>query len=361
MNTSFNEKLIAYLALLSGLSVSSVAIFYSVSGLTAIFPAAIIPIIVMGVVLEIGKIVASLWLKQNWKVSHTMIKLYLSVAVAVLMLFTSIGIFGYLSKAHLDQNTSTGEIAAQVEIIDAKISTEKENIAAARANITQMDATIAQVMGRDNINSVTARKSQQAERASLQRIITQSQTRITALNAERAPIASGLRKVEAEVGPIKYIAAFFYNSSDPALLEKSVTWVIILIITVFDPLALILLIASQVSFQRISEKRLLMAETPVIQSIPEEIKIDPPSIPVEYATPVTVVPQDVPIESDTPLSLVPLEEPVENTVAEEEEDPPMSIDDVAATYITKSKRKPRVNKQVIPLKHYMSANTVINL
>lgn len=270
MNTTFSEKVIAYLTLLSGLIISVVAVYYSVSGLTAIFAAATIPIIVMGVALEVSKIIASIWLKQNWTIAPKLIKFYLSAAVAVLMAITSMGIFGFLSKAHLDQNMPTANISAQVALLDEKLKTEHETIESAHAELKQMSTAVDQAMSRstdergaDKASAI--RKAQQRERASLMAVISQSQQRIVTLNNERAPMAVELRKVEAEVGPIKYIAAFFYGTTDSIILEKAVTWVIILIIVVFDPLALILLVASQVSFQNMRQPRIIKDDTiPVI-------------------------------------------------------------------------------------------------
>lgn len=285
MKTTLNEKIIAYLALLSGLTISAVAIYYSVSGLVAIFAAATIPIIVMGVTLELSKIVASVWLKQNWKTAPKLIKLYLCVAVALLMVITSMGIFGFLSKSHLDQNMPTAEAGAQIALLDEKILTEKNNIDANQKVITQMDNAVDQIIGRSNdergaARSVALRRSQQKERAALAGNIALSQKTIAALSQEKAPIAVTLRQVEAEVGPIKYIAAFFYGATDTAILEKAVTWVIILIIVVFDPLALILLIASQVSFQQFRERKALENE---------QVTIIPVSLPIEDAVVESIV------------------------------------------------------------------------
>jgi hypothetical protein len=260
MRASFNEKLIAYLALLSGLSVSAVAVYYSVAGLTAIFAGAIIPIIIMGVVLEVGKIIATVWIKQNWSVAPRLIRSYLIVAIVVLMLITSIGIFGFLSKAHFDQSMPTGDVVDRIAVIDEKIRTEKENIDANRKALQQMDAGVDQIMSRTTdergaARAAALRKSQQRERNQLYNDIATTQEAIRKLNEERIPIAKELRKVEAEVGPIKYIAAFVYGNTDPSILEKAVTWVIISIIVVFDPLAIILLLASQISFQIIREQQ----------------------------------------------------------------------------------------------------------
>jgi len=258
MKPTTNEKFLAYLALFSGLSLSIVAEFYSILGLTAIFAAAVIPVIIMGIALGVGKITATLWLKQNWKIAPYSIRTYLSVAIVVLMLITSMGIFGFLSKAHSDQSLVSGDVQAKISVYDEKIKTEKDNIDANRKSLKQMDEAVDQVMARSTSEggadkSVAIRRSQQKERARLLADITESQKRVSSLNESRAPIAAEVRKVEAEVGPIKYIAAFVYGATDESILEKAVTWVIITLIIVFDPLAVILLLASQISFQRFRE------------------------------------------------------------------------------------------------------------
>ncbi len=254
MRYNTSDKLIAYLALISGLSISAVAIYYSVAGLMAIFAAAMIPIMIMGIVLEVGKLAATVWLKQNWSRAPKFLKTYLLLAILSLMLLTSMGIFGYLSKAHLDQAVPTGDVAAKVSLLDEKIKTERDNIETARTALKQMDAQVDARLSRSDDEkgaerAVQIRRQQQAERGRLQKDISDAQTRIAKLNEERAPIASELRKVEAEVGPIKYIAALIYgDQADQNLLEKAVRWVIIVIVLVFDPLAVILLLASQYSF-----------------------------------------------------------------------------------------------------------------
>jgi hypothetical protein len=209
----------------------------------------------MGVTLEISKLVATVWLKMNWHRAPVLMRTYLLTAIAVLMLITSMGIFGFLSKAHLDQAVPTGDIAAKVAIFDEKIKTERDNIETARKALAQMDATVDQTIARSSDekgadNAVALRRSQHRERTNLQNEIAAAQKKIAAYNEERAPIAKDLRAVEAEVGPIKYIAALIYGENpDANVLEKAVTWVIIIIVFVFDPLAVILLLASQYSFQ----------------------------------------------------------------------------------------------------------------
>ena len=255
MKITTSDKAIAYLALISGLTISAVAVWYSVAGLVSIFAAAVTPIIVMGVALEVSKLIATVWLKLNWQRAPIFIKTYMTMAVAILMVITSMGIFGFLSKAHSDQSLVSGDVQSKIAVYDEKIKTAKENIDANRKALKQMDEAVDQVMGRSQDEkgadkAVALRKGQAKERTRLLSEITAEQKVITQLSEERAPIAAEVRKVEAEVGPIKYIAAFIYGDNpDANILEKAVTWVIIIIVSVFDPLAVILLLASQYSFQ----------------------------------------------------------------------------------------------------------------
>ena len=281
MRIHTSDKFIAWSALLSGLTVSAVAIYYSVAGLVAIFSAAVIPIIVMGVALEISKLAGTVWLKQNWTRAPYFIRAYLLAAIAILMLITSMGIFGFLSKAHSDQSLVSGDVQSRIAIYDEKIKTSKDNIDANRKALRQMDEAVDQVMGRSQDEkgadkAVAIRRAQQKERVRLQSEIAAEQKTITALSEERAPIAAEVRKVEAEVGPIKYIANFIYGDNpDANILEKAVTWVIIIIVVVFDPLAVILLLASQYSFQWFRKQE---EETPEIveaESVPEEPEAEP--------------------------------------------------------------------------------------
>jgi hypothetical protein len=241
--------------LLVALTISLVAAYYSIMGLTAIFAAATIPIIIMGGVLELGKVISTVWLHSNWRRVPFLFKAYLVPAVAFLMFLTSMGIFGFLSQAHLDQGIPSGDIAAQVSLYDEKIKTQRDNIESARRALKQMDATVDETIARSKtdqgaVNANAMRQRQAKERTQIQADIAKAQTEITKLQEQRAPVASQARKVEAEVGPIKYIAAFLYGDNpDANLLEQAVRWVIILIVIVFDPLALCLILAANKQFE----------------------------------------------------------------------------------------------------------------
>jgi len=209
----------------------------------------------MGGVLELGKVTAAVWLKNNWERASVTFKLYLLPAVVMLMLITSMGIFGFLSKAHNDQNLVSGDVLGKIAIYDEKIKIQKDNIESARRALQQMDAAVDQTMSRSNdekgADKATAiRRGQARERGNLQGEIARAQTEIVKLNDLRAPIAAEVRKVEAEVGPIKYIAKLIYEDNpDANILEKAVVWVIMTIVAVFDPLALVLILAAQQSIR----------------------------------------------------------------------------------------------------------------
>ena len=250
------------------LTISAVAAYYSIAGLCAIFAAAVYPIIIMGAALELGKIVATVWLHKFWHRAPIQFKIYLVPAIVVLMLVTSMGIFGFLSKAHMDQSVTVGDSSAQVQILDEKIKTEQDNIATSKKALAQMDSQVDQMLSRTTDDkgtnkAVQIRKQQAGERKSLQADIATAQSNIAQLQEQRAPLAAQSRKIEAEVGPIKYIAALIYGDNpDANLLERAVRWVIILLVLVFDPLALILILAAEqtVEWSREDDKKSKLQE-----------------------------------------------------------------------------------------------------
>ena len=356
------------LTFICALTISAIAIYYSVAGLAAIFAAAVIPIIVMGVALEIGKLVTAVWLHRYWSRAVWWLKSYLAVAVLVLMFITSMGIFGFLSKAHIEQTSMSQEQVALIETLDdketrslakierwrteldrlmsgddvrvdsliekeekgldkiyARINAEKDALRAdAKFKVEQQQTRITQAQDRRDAEIAAAEKKFEgsfggtkayddavkkaknnelsvASRAQkeilaintkldedlskvegkysadlkaindriqnlrnqantktvdidgrvleLEGFIENEQAKIDAVNEEKFGYEKEYRKLEAEVGPIKYIAEFIYGEqADENLLEAAVRWVIIIIIFVFDPLAVLLLIASQYSF-----------------------------------------------------------------------------------------------------------------
>ena len=270
--------LFGYFTLFVALLIEVVAAYYSITGLAAIFSGAIIPILIMGGSLELGKVVAAVWLKNNWERASLTFKLYLLPAVVVLMLITSMGIFGFLSKAHNDQNLVSGDVQGKIAIYDEKIKTAKENIDANRKALKQMDESVDQSMARSADEkgadkAVALRRSQAKERARLQQEISAEQKTISSLNEQAAPIRAEVRKVEAEVGPIKYVAKLIYDDNpDANILEKAVVWMIVIIVAVFDPLALVLILAAQQSIRWAKEESDEEAHARIEQELAETIQ-----------------------------------------------------------------------------------------
>jgi hypothetical protein len=260
---------LSYFTLFVALSLSAIAAWYSIIGLTAIFAAAVTPIIIMGGALEVAKITITVWLHEHWHQARWLMKLYLVPAVVVLMIITSMGIFGFLSKAHLDQSVPTGDVAARVALLDEQIRTQRDNIDTARAALKQMDDQVNERLARSDDDrgaerAVQIRRQQARERAALQQDIARAQAEIAQLNEQRAPIASELRSVEAKIGPIKYIAALIYGDNpDQNLLEKAVRWMIILLVIVFDPLAIMMVLAATESIKWRREQLLTPAAPPM--------------------------------------------------------------------------------------------------
>jgi hypothetical protein len=308
-----------YLLFGTALALSACAAYYSIMGLVAIFAAAAIPIFIMGSLLEISKLVVASWIYQNWKEVPRLMKYYFTTALVILMLLTSMGIFGYLSKAHLDQAIPTGDVQSKLALIDEKIKTEKENINANRKELTQLDAQVDQTLSRTTEasgadRSIAIRRAQQKDRVRILNEIGTAQAKIAKYNEERAPIASEVRKVEAEVGPIKYIAALLYGDNPEVdVLEKAVRWVIILIVMVFDPLAVLLLVAAnwqQKRNKQETEPKEVFIDEGELPPVPEEINkteiIEPIQVNINDEVPVweemrvTIKPEETLVEHTTP-------------------------------------------------------------
>ena len=241
-----------FLTFLTALALSGVAAYYSVIGLAAIFPGSFWPIIIMGSVLEGAKLVTVSWLYRNWNVAHIGMKSYLTAASIILMLITSMGIFGYLSKAHLEHSADTAPLAAKVQLLDEKIRVAKENLDANRKIIKQFDEQVDQTMGRSSdekgiANSVAIRRNQQKERIRIQTENETYQKTIAQLSEEKFPLQNQLSSAESDFGPIKYVAELIYGSGETDIIDKAVRLVIMLIMVVFDPLAVLLLIAANIS------------------------------------------------------------------------------------------------------------------
>ena len=248
--------ILAIITLLTALGISAVAAYYSIVGLMAIFSASAMSIAIMGVVLEIGKLITASWLYQNWKKVPFLLKSYLTLAVVVLMFITSMGIFGYLSKAHIDQGKGVAEIYLKVERVDNRIGTERNTIARYEKQLTNLDTALNRYLDLGAVSKGLAkREEQEPERKELVRLINESQKRIDDFLTERSEYQLQINSFEVEIGPIKYISALIYGDNALDYIDTAVRAVILTLVFVFDPLAVLLLISANMSMQDYNEQK----------------------------------------------------------------------------------------------------------
>ena len=248
--------ILAICTLFTALAISAVAAFYSIVGLMAIFSASAMSIAVMGIVLEVGKLITASWLYQNWKRVPLLLKSYLTIAVVVLMFITSMGIFGYLSKAHIDQGKGVAEIYLKVERVDNRIQTERNTILRYEKQLTNLDTALNKYLDVGAVSKGLAkREEQEPERKELVSLINKAQEKIDLLLTERAEYQLQINSFEVEIGPIKYISAIIYGDKALDYIDTAVRAVILILVFVFDPLAVLLIVSANMSFAEYSEKR----------------------------------------------------------------------------------------------------------
>jgi hypothetical protein len=246
------HNILAFLVLITGLALSGVAAYYSIIGLTAIFAGAFWPVVIMGSILEIGKLVAVSWLYHNWSYIKWRVKSYFLLAIVVLMGITSMGIFGFLSRAHIEHQVSieTGAASGQT-ILDEQIKFKQEEIADIDKQIKVIDDSINKIIEKKSgTSALSASKEQKKNR---QELVDQKNKLLEELKPMRIEKIKGdaeVKKLEAEVGPLKYVAEVIYEDSSNEVIDKAVRFVILLVIFVFDPLAVMLLLAFNITISR---------------------------------------------------------------------------------------------------------------
>ncbi len=248
----------ALLTLITALAISGIAAFYSIVGLMAIFSGAAMQIAIMGGALEVGKLVTASWLYQNWRNKNLgrTLKTYLFTAVIVLIFITSIGIFGFLSKAHLDQVKPAGNNQLIISTIDKQIAFEEKQIARAESTIAILDAAMEKYIDMEYVTrGLKERKKQEEEREALNAVIKSSTNKIVELNNEKFAVEKEQIALEADVGPLKYIAELVYGDNAKDMLDEAVRGLIIIFIFVFDPLAVLLLVSANISFRTTKEQK----------------------------------------------------------------------------------------------------------
>ena len=210
----------------------------------------------MGVVLESGKLVTAAWVYHNWKRTPKLLKGYLISAVVILMFITSMGIFGFLSKAHIEQTTVNSDNTLQIELIESQIQRERGSIERAENTLAQLDNALEKYVELGAVTKgLNARKEQETERNELNATITKSTETISSLTQKMSELNIERIAIEAEVVSIKYIAELLYGESTTGVLEDAVRGVILIIVFVFDPLAVLLLVAANQSLLHEQRRR----------------------------------------------------------------------------------------------------------
>ena len=248
------------LTFLSAISISVIAAGYSIVGLATLFAGAVVPIIAMGSALEVGKLVAASWLYHNWNSDvPRLLKSYLFGAIIILIFITSLGIFGFLSKAHLDQVKPTSSNNIKIEVIDKQINQQEIIIERAEKQINLLDKALEVYIDKEYVSKgLKERKKQEEERTLLTNTINDASDKIFELTNSKAELQLSQDKIEAEVGPIKYVAELIYGENAQDNFDKAVRFVILILIFVFDPLAVLLLIAANISLRQWRKKRNLI-------------------------------------------------------------------------------------------------------
>ena len=242
---------------ISAISISLIAAGYSILGLATLFAGAYVPIIAMGSALEVGKLVAASWLYHNWRSNiPKSLKAYLFTSIIILIFITSIGIFGFLSKAHLDQVKPTAGNTEQIELIDKKIKQEEKIIERAEKTLAQLDKALDVYIDKEYVSrGLKERNKQKEERDLLNKSIDEAMEKIANLNNSKSSINIEQLKLEADVGPLKYVAELIYGDNAKDHFDSAVRIIILILIFVFDPLAVLLLIAANISLNQWRDKR----------------------------------------------------------------------------------------------------------
>lgn len=229
------------IALVTALVISAIAGYFSVIGLATIFTGAFWSVVLMASALEIGKVVTVGWLSRNWNDAPKVIKYYLGVSVGILMVITSLGTFGYLSKAHLETTNQVQQSQLQIQPLETQLQLAERKLRNAQTSLDSLDRIVA---GVDVEQASRIVQRQKAQRRDLATEISDASRDIEALNAKILPLRTQQAQTEAEIGPLKYVAELVYGEDAKSHFDSAVRFVIIIIVFVFDPLAIVLLIAA---------------------------------------------------------------------------------------------------------------------
>lgn len=268
----------AALLMLTALSITSVAGYFAILGLMAIFPASPIAVAAMGAVLEVSKLVTASWVYRNWKSANKLLKTYFVLAVCTLSFITSMGVFGYLSKAHIEHTTVGGSTELQIAQLESKKAAAERRLNNAQTSLDTLDrlTTAENVLDANYI-----RNRQKREREALNKEIESATTDIQNIETDLIPLKTETLKLEAEVGPIKYVAELFYGSGDNATIDKAVRMMIVILIFVFDPLAILLVIAANMTILSLTNRE----DSSIIDNVVDDVETKTKVAPKRKKTP----------------------------------------------------------------------------
>ena len=237
------------LTILVALILSSVSAYFSVAGMAILFSGAALSVMVMASALELAKVMATVWLHHNWKTVPNLIRVYLCAALCVLILTTSMGAFGYLSRAHIEQASSSADYTLQIESLESKLKNQELTLEASRSRVESLNDILTKANDTDRAYLNTRQKN---ERAQLDLDIQEAVANIEKTNQELLPLRRSNNLIQSDIGPIKYVAELFYGEEEAKKhFDEAVRFIIFFIVLVFDPLAIVLLISGNYGLSRI--------------------------------------------------------------------------------------------------------------
>lgn len=254
-----------FLTLFSAISLSLCSGFFSIYGLTSLFTGNTVSIICMGCSLEVAKIIGTVWIHKNWNNNKFtfFLKSYMVMAIFVLMLITSMGVFGYLSFMHINDKAAASDISFQTSYIEDQILREKQTIESNKKQIEIMDKSLSAYIDNNKVSTgLSVRKSQQQERQEINKNISESYTNINALTQKLEPLKHSIAQISQKLGPIEYVGRLLFDDF-AGNTDKAVRAMILLIIFVFDPFAIVLMIAANITWHDLHkpiEKRVIITE-----------------------------------------------------------------------------------------------------
>ena len=271
------------LTLATALAISVVAAYYSIVGLMAIFAGATTAIVVMGAVLEVGKLICASWTFTNWKTSPIIMKSYFISAIIILMLITSLGIFGFLSRAHIAQSSPTALLESRIQRIELKVEQRQKEIGRHQSRLDILDKAFERYIELGAVSKGLKKLGEMENETNLLKTKIQGlENEIDNFTDEKFSMKTEINLAEVETGPIRYVASMLYDDVSERELERAVRWIIILLIFVFDPLAVVLVIAANISLRDYRKERKMATRTvTVMQDLSDKEVIDKENV-AEY-------------------------------------------------------------------------------